>query len=187
MNKKNCYFENITMSVIIWLLIFDIFMFILLNYNINIKLELSITDFINIFIALIITAIIPLSIWKVIEKNKSSKELLIFEINNFLNDLDILLKFISSDKEKNEKINNITDIYIKILWNQYEIIKDNCEKYFKKTDLNDFIEKYLDFRWAITDTIRNDDFEFNSSYISQTLKSKLKLQKEIEKLKFEIA
>ncbi len=187
--NKNCYLENIIVWLIFWLLLFNIFVVILLYSDIKIKLELSISDFVNVFIAIIVSTIIPLSIWKIIEKKKSSKELLLFEINTFLNDLENLIKYIDNsdlDLPKSEKIDNITDVYIKILWNQYEIILDNCKKYFEKTNLDNFSEKYLDFRWAITDDIRKNDFEFSSFYMNQSLKHKLKLQKEIEKLKFEI-
>ncbi|EKD65816.1 MAG: hypothetical protein ACD_49C00083G0003 [uncultured bacterium (gcode 4)] len=187
MNKKNCYLQNLTLSIVIWLLLFDLFAFILLGSDIKIKQELSLSDFINVFIALIISAIIPLSIWKILEKNKSSKELLLFEINNFLNSLENLADYINScEYTKDDKINSILEVYIPNLGNQYEIISENISNHFKNVSLDNFSNQYIDFRWIITDDLRKNDFEFNSFYKNQCLKNKLRLQKEIEKLKFNV-
>lgn len=192
-NKKvNCYLEKFFVSIIMWFIFFIVSMVILSYTNITIKYELSISDFVNIFIAIIISTIIPISIWKIMDNKKSSKDLLLFEINSFLEDLNNLINYINNKHwnseeriDKNEKI-NIIFIYITELWNQHEIILENCETYFSSIDLENYIDKYIEFRSTLTDDLRKDDFEFNSFYESQSLKIKLKLQKEIERLKFKI-
>lgn len=62
MNSKNCYLENIVLSVMIGLLLFNLLVFTLLTSNITIGQEISLSDFINILIAIIVSVIVPITI-----------------------------------------------------------------------------------------------------------------------------
>lgn len=111
-----------------------------------------------------------------------------FEINNFLESLDAIINVIDkSSDSKNDKIDDILDIYIPTIGNQYEIILESiAQTILRKSIMINSEELFLEFRSIITDDLRKKDFKFNSFYRKQCLKIKLKLQKELEKLKFNI-
>lgn len=101
--------------------------------------------------------------------------------------LDDFYEFIdTSVNEKGDMADEILDIHIPNIGNQYEIILESITTHFKKIDSSRFQDLFVDFRSVTTDDLRKDDFEFNSFYKKQCLKIKLKLQKELERLKFNI-
>jgi len=186
-NKKDDYIRIAIYSLLWGFSLFFIFISLYFYNKINIKFELSISDFINIFIAIFISFFIPFYINKIIEKRKKREDILFFELNSIILEINELFSIIKDNNiSKENKIDEIF-IYIQSIWWLYQVIKDNIDTHFKNYKSDDLSDLYINFRWIITDDLRKDNFEFNEEYSLNIITWKNKLHREIEKIKFNIS
>lgn len=180
--------QSLVWGLILFIITMNVLFFFQIDYNIiTIETKVTLSDFINISIALIITLLIPFFFSRILDKHKSSKELLLYEITRYLKVVESTSLYIVEYNESQgiQIWKDSLNCYIIDLWNHYNLILKFFQ--FKSwIDLSDLTTKHMQFRGVVTDTIGLESFSFSSKYKTDVIIAKWQVIAELEKIKFEM-